>query len=401
MNRRLSLLPIAVLCLAVQGSRGQTIDCKLPQPSPPVEATSVGVDFKHRASPERRAIWGDWRKSCQLNPELRFPDDPLSDPHKGTEFAGPLRDGMIVTTSLNDIGDRKKGEPYKDAGLEFVVAPLTLKIKARPMSCPTSPDGCTGRDPKTGRSDHQPHAFFAGGLQAVYDPKSTSKVVQYLFTANSQFHYKDDYVVDSYFWQVDLDGHPVNRSVRVGVHGCAVSPDGQYLACEPPCQPQHYGPEGPGPDCKGVALPCNGLLVLPIDLGTTACVWRAGDIGILNLAVWSPDSKGFAYYALQQLDSNKGVLLYYRLGTKVDQIVQLLPRANQKEIWIPALFCSLQGNDPHLAPLGCQHLGTSGGVPDPGEPSVGLGSDMPAWSPDPKNLQLYVAAVDISLRVSV
>src|SRR5581483_12226453 len=202
-------------------------------------------------------------------------------------------------------------------------------------------------------------------------------------------------------WTVDADGNTVNRSFTVTSHGCAVSPDGRHLVCEAVCT--NIWPDS-SPNCKNKKASelCDGFWVLPTDGSSRQCVWRSGDWPILGVAIWSPDSKGFAYYAVPgrapHLDAMKGVLLYYRLGSNHPPI-QLLPRESQQEGWIPTEFCSLQtlpGSGFH--PLGCQHLGVSGGVLDNAEPSSNLGSEMPTWSGDRRRLTLYVAAVDTSQK---
>jgi len=260
-------------------------------------------------------------KAGWLNPELPSPglhDFKFQDPHftkdAGTSFVRWLRGGQRAIflrlswhpPATYPPSERCKTIPIPQTDVDnFIVDLRTGTIVSSPTTKFRELQG------------HNQAYFYNEGLQPLY-ATGTNRLTGFVLithrdlTANSS----------SEIWQIKPDGTPVRRLIPqdVGAHGCGVSPDGQYLACERLGGQEWYQ---------------KGFLLTKIDGTPVADVkWKNLFIPI-GAASWSSDSAGFAFYACNSTDLNSchdsGNLIYYDIASKT-----FTPLAHD---FSPAFFC--------------------------------------------------------------
>jgi WD40-like Beta Propeller Repeat len=157
-----------------------------------------------------------------------------------------------------------------------------------------------------------------------------------------------------------------------GPHGCSVSPDGQFLACEPPGR---YSSDGKH------ALAEHGMRLSLIDGTKPTYIKRTEEKIGLGFVLWSPDSTGVVYYSFSN-SGNQGWLVYVHVDREIllhtDDEMEREKKALKYDVLaqdiVPSQFC--KGTSGDLAsPPRCRSFGT-------GEKSSAQGSDLPVWSPD-------------------
>jgi hypothetical protein len=184
---------------------------------------------------------------------------------------------------------------------------------------------------------HNQAYFYNEGLQPLYS-KGTNRLTGFVLITHRHLTATDS---SSEIWQIKPDGTPVKRLIPedVGAHGCSVSPNQQYLACE-----RLNGDEFKK---KGLLLTkFDGTHVGDIKWGTTVVPFGA--------AIWSSDSAGFVFYACSAGCQTDGFLIYYDIAKNT--FTPLAPD------FVPAWFCTQR---------------------DMCRPSGGHGSEIPARSPRP------------------
>jgi len=207
----------------------------------------------------------------------------LNLPHvpAGTTFARWLRDGSIIVLST-----RIKTGNFGSTD-SFVVDPNNGKV----LSCLT----CSM--PKTTNGDF----VYNEAPEPVYDVQKPNVVRSFFFTTHYGPLRHEDIDVGSYnqMWKVKPDGkHPKQAlEFHVGPHGCQVSPNGEWFACES-CTQDLSRPD----PCKGPSEFCQGIVVTkvaPVEGGVhgTACIGHASQWLPHGVVVWRLDSKGFLYFS--------------------------------------------------------------------------------------------------------
>jgi hypothetical protein len=238
--------------------------------------TILPVTTRHHQGQGARAALIENTLSMPTVKLVNLPDVPA-----GTTFARWLRDGSIVVASSR----------VKSANLgnldSFVVDPNTGKV----VSCLT----CSM--PKTAAGDY----IYNEVPQPLYDVRKPNVVKSFIFAAHYGPLLRDDIDVGRYtqMWEVGPGGKHPKRSLEfhVGMHGCQVSPDGQWFACQP-CTDDKARPE----PCKGPSEFCEGVVLTKVSPGEggvhgTACVGNASQWLPNGVVVWRPDSKGFLYFS--------------------------------------------------------------------------------------------------------
>jgi hypothetical protein len=291
----------------------------------------------HSSSPCDKAAW--------VNPSattIQPHDFVIKDSHftgnSGSQFIRWLRDDRKAVVArvywLSGLGCPSTNPcctiPIEQVGLDqFVVDTSTGLVVSSPTTVFRNKQG------------HEQAYFYSEALQPIYRGNTTEVTGFVLVT------HRDVSRSGTEIWQISPDGTPVKRLVSqdVGGHGCMVSPDHQYLACE---------------RLNAVEWYRKGFLLISID-GTQTVDVKWGEFMPIGLAVWSSDSAGFVFYACKTPNgyscSANGWLVYYDILRKT--YIPLAPD------WMPSFFCS------QYAAL-CRPYGTSN-----------IGSDMPTASPVP------------------
>jgi hypothetical protein len=259
-------------------------------------------------------------QAAWLNPQLPNPSfhdfkfrDPHFTDHAGTQFVRWLRGGqraIFLRVSWHGAGSCSPSEPCctipipQTAIDNFIVDLNTGAIASSPTTKFRELQG------------HNQAYFYNEGLQPLY-AKGTNRLTGFVLVTHRDLTTSSSAEI----WQIKPDGTPVKRLIPqdVGSHGCGVSPDEQYLACE------RMEPEW---DQKG-------FLLAKID-GT-----QVADVKWKNLYMpigapsWSSDSAGFAFYACKTADPHScndgGNLVYYDITKKI--FTPLAPDFS------PAFFC--------------------------------------------------------------
>lgn len=310
---------------------------------------------EHERIPETAAVLD----MSTTPPTIRtFPNPEHRDKPIGAAFSTWLKNGNFVVGTLRDINGQLFSDFYevypRSGGLPTC---LTCKISEQ----------------------YGGKILQSKGGQPVYSSKNPSQVSYYVFGVspsdgqspicqNSPGECTD-------IWKVDADGKNFTKLLNfpVGNHGCQVSPNGLYLACQPrPLSPQEAE--------KKVASLCKGILVISIykatdpdlkkvrdedtDLGKDCAYNNDNNAEKLRdgVAVWAPNSEGFLYFSHL---GGTGWLNYFNPVTSVNHSPSIRVDATQAAGW-----CTVRdGGRPSGIP-DCDHLGISN-----------TGGEAPVWSP--------------------
>lgn len=304
------------------------------------------------------------------NPEHR--NQPL-----GTAFSRWLKDGNFIVAALRDINGQLFSDFYE----------IYLKSGSLPICLTCKISEQYGEQPLQSK-----------GVQPVYSSKNPSQVSFYVFGVspstwpssicrNSPGECTD-------IWKVDAAGQNFTKLLDfpVGDHGCQVSPDGSYLACQPrPLSRQEAENKVNG---KPNASLCAGILVISIleatdpslkqsrdegtDIGKDCAynnegnpwelreggpVLRAGMETLRDgVVAWAPNSKGFLYFSFR---GGIGWLNYFNPATSQNHSPSLRIDATQAAGW-----CVVTDGGRPSGIDSCDALGISN-----------TGGEAPVWSP--------------------
>jgi WD40-like Beta Propeller Repeat len=332
---------------------------------PPIGVATVPLHSGHSSSVEDRITVIENALSTHPRTHILKFKDPLLDDSSGKQLELWLNNGksaIIYRITPSNVGGCANPPQYpKCVKIEpFVVDLLT----GQTISRPTAPV----------QHDH-PSFLYNEGLVPISEKAIGEKIKEYVFLAHpglTQTISNDK----PEMWRVMADGSnakPVAQPfLDTGSHGCAVSPDGQFLACEPP-------PRYP--------LEQHGIRLSLID-GTKPTYIKRGEERIgLGFVVWQPDSSGFLYYSYSN-SRDRGWLVYCHIdGPKLhsddenERKAALDCHVLAPDL-LPSQFCL--GTSEDLAhPPPCRPYGTGN-----------LGSDLPVWSPDSK--WVYYSALNRS-----
>lgn len=333
---------------------------------PSVKFTIIAADSPHGASIEE---WGAMSSPDSPRPNvtiLRFLHFPLDVPSYGTAIASVLRNGNLIAVSTRGIASLD----------EFEVTP-ELAILRQPGKCASAGSCCVHSNPADGWTCY-PAAPYITRIQALY--KGGITPVGYVFSAlvpNASGNFGD-----AQLWRVDLAGIPEASPLTVGNHGCALSPDGNFLACEP-----------------AIGDSCPGIRLRDTNETKSACIFFSQqhlDLTV-RLPSWSSDSKGFAFYAHAQPSSKFSVpdawVDYYTLGDNPFAVETQKLRVFRDQDFVPGDFCQDVNDARRCAQLGTLNSLSPATATSPIRIPVPLGTESLVWGArDPNHQFLYFSA---------
>jgi hypothetical protein len=235
----------------------------------------------------------------------------------GTQFAGWLRDGNVLLTTTHTLKTTAGATVFPLVVDSYVVNPKTGRIKYC-LTCGL-------------HSNQSTDYLYSQTPQPIYDSPQTKNVSYYVVTTHLGTINVEGTGTLTEVWTVGPDGKNGKPFLdfRVGMHGCQISPDAKWLACEPanrkdPTKPQYCW---------------DGVMLVLIKGRGLACVGNTDEYSRDSVAIWSPDSKGFVYFSQTKAgDLNhptNGWLNYYALATGVSTPTLRLANGT-----VPTYFCN-------------------------------------------------------------
>jgi hypothetical protein len=293
----------------------------------------------HQGNEGLRAAMVD---TAAFAPKIKLLDAP-SVP-VGTEFAGWLRDGNIMLTATHVLYTPPCRPEWQAGNLmsvcfvvplvvdTFVVDPASGKVKV-----------CVTCD---FHKDQNRDYLYSQVPQPVYNPPSTKNLAYYVVATHRGPVNAEGTGTITEMWKVDPTGRSKEQLLKfsVGMHGCQVSPNGDWLACEPSSTDA----------CKQT------VLLVELKTNKTFCIRRDDQISRDSSTIWSPDGKGFVYFSqTRETHPKEWSLNYYAVDSRTR-----VPTLNLAKGTLPSYFC----NNVTKTTEECPRIGRSGG-------------DGPIWSP--------------------
>jgi hypothetical protein len=295
----------------------------------------------HQGNEGMRAAIIDPTSSARTINLLNTPYVPV-----GTQFAGWLRDGNVLLTTTHVLkSPRCEDSTFKGVlGRNCEVLPLVVDSYVA--------------NPKTGvikycltcdlHNDQSTDYLYSQTPQPVYSSKAKDVSYYVISTHHGPINPEGTATLTKVF-KVGPQGQPPSDkkpllAFDVLVHGCQISPDGNWLACEPLNRPKdrdgNYNPtEAKFP---GGHYCWDGVILVETKTGAESCVGNIAEYSGDSVAIWSPDSNGFLYFSQDRENApekgwrpTKGWLNYYKLKTKTGFPIRVAKGTT------PTYFCKL------------------------------------------------------------
>jgi hypothetical protein len=318
----------------------------------PISVTFVPVGSRHSSSVEDRVVVIEhpfWAHPTTRTMKFR---DPLLNDSAGNDLETWLNEGSSAViyrvTRSNVSGCKEPPETPSCVNTEpFVVNFITRETISRPTALA-----------------EQNHPSFRYNESLVpINQEAKARIREYLFLAHPGLTQapSDD---KPEMWRVLADGtnaHPVAVPYfDTGSHGCSVSPDAQFLTCEPP-------PRYP--------LNQHGIRLSLLDGTKPTYIKRDQEKIGIGFVVWQPNSGGFVYYSFNAA-RNQGWIVYCRIDQNKLHSADVNERQSALEYHelaptiVPSQYCLGTSGDLQPPPT-CNPFGAGN-----------VGSEIPVWSPD-------------------